>query len=61
MGEPPHGAWRSAGVPCSASTPGPRCPSWRKLTSEDFQWLVDTEPAVRARLATILAERLQQR
>ena len=32
-----------------------------KLTSEDFQWLVDTEPAVKARLATILAERLQQR
>ena len=32
-----------------------------KLTSEDFQWLVDTEPAVRARLAAILAERLQQR
>jgi aromatic-L-amino-acid/L-tryptophan decarboxylase len=32
-----------------------------KLASEDFQWLVDTEPAVKARLATILAERLQQR
>src|SRR6516225_10139426 len=32
-----------------------------KLTGEDFQWLVDTEPAVKARLATILAERLQQR
>jgi hypothetical protein len=32
-----------------------------KLTSEDFQWLVDAEPAVRARLAAILAERLQQR
>src|SRR5215471_1760188 len=26
-----------------------------------LQWLVDTEPAVRARLAAILAERLQQR
>jgi hypothetical protein len=32
-----------------------------KLTSEDFQWLVETEPAVKARLAAILAERLQQR
>jgi hypothetical protein len=32
-----------------------------KLASEDFQWLVDAEPAVKARLATILAERLQQR
>ena len=32
-----------------------------RLTSEDFQRLVDTEPAVRARLAAILAERLQQR
>jgi glutamate/tyrosine decarboxylase-like PLP-dependent enzyme len=32
-----------------------------KLTSEDFQWLIDTEPTVKARLATILAERLQQR
>jgi len=25
------------------------------------EWLVDTEPAVRARLAAIVAERLQQR
>jgi len=32
-----------------------------KLTSEDFRWLVDTEPTVKARLAKILAERLQQR
>jgi hypothetical protein len=32
-----------------------------KLTSEDFQWLVDTEPAIKTRLTTILAERLQQR
>jgi glutamate/tyrosine decarboxylase-like PLP-dependent enzyme len=32
-----------------------------KLTTEDFQWLVDTEPTVKARLATILAERLRQR
>jgi uridine kinase len=32
-----------------------------RLSSEDFQWLVATQPAVRAELATILAERLQQR
>ncbi|MGB6580301.1 MAG: aminotransferase class V-fold PLP-dependent enzyme [Streptosporangiaceae bacterium] len=31
------------------------------LTSEDFQWLVDSEPTVKARLAHSLAERLQQR
>ena len=32
-----------------------------KLTSEDFQWLIDTEPTIKARLAAILAERLRQR
>jgi len=32
-----------------------------KLTSEDFQWLIDTEPAVKARIAVTLAERLRQR
>src|SRR5258708_3491455 len=32
-----------------------------RLTGEDFQWLIDTEPAVKAKLATTLAERLQQR
>jgi aromatic-L-amino-acid/L-tryptophan decarboxylase len=32
-----------------------------KLTSEDFQWLIDTEPTVKARIAVTLAERLQQR
>ena len=32
-----------------------------RLTSEDFQWLVDTEPTVRAKLATTVTERLQQR
>ena len=32
-----------------------------KLTSDDLQWLVDTEPAVKARLATTLAERLRNR
>jgi hypothetical protein len=31
------------------------------LTGEDFQWLVDTEPDVRARLAAVQAERLKQR
>ena len=32
-----------------------------KLTSDDLQWLADTEPAVKARLATTLAERLRNR
>jgi aromatic-L-amino-acid/L-tryptophan decarboxylase len=32
-----------------------------RLSSDDFQWLVATQPAVRAELAEILAERLQQR
>ena len=32
-----------------------------RLSSEDFQWLVATQPAVRAELAKILAERLQER
>jgi aromatic-L-amino-acid/L-tryptophan decarboxylase len=32
-----------------------------RLTGEDFQWLVDTEPDVRARLAAVQAERLKQR
>ena len=32
-----------------------------KLTSEDFQWLTDTEPAIKATIAATLAERLQQR
>ena len=32
-----------------------------KLSSTDFQWLVATQPAARAELAKILAERLQQR
>jgi hypothetical protein len=31
------------------------------LTSEDFQWLIDTEPAIKAKIAATLAERLQQR
>jgi aromatic-L-amino-acid decarboxylase len=31
------------------------------LTSENLQWLVDSEPIVKARLAQSLAERLQQR
>jgi CRP-like cAMP-binding protein len=32
-----------------------------RLTSEDFQWLVDTEPTVKVKLATTVTERLQQR
>jgi aromatic-L-amino-acid/L-tryptophan decarboxylase len=32
-----------------------------RLTSQDLQWLVDTQPAVKARLAASLAERLQNR
>ena len=32
-----------------------------RLTSEDFQWLTDTEPAIKAKLVATLAERLQQR
>jgi aromatic-L-amino-acid/L-tryptophan decarboxylase len=32
-----------------------------RLSSDDFQWLVGTQPAVRAELANILADRLRQR
>jgi CRP-like cAMP-binding protein len=32
-----------------------------RLGSDDFQWLVGTQPAVRAELAKILADRLRQR
>ncbi len=32
-----------------------------KLTSEDFQWLIDSEPTIKAKIAATLAERLQQR
>jgi glutamate/tyrosine decarboxylase-like PLP-dependent enzyme len=32
-----------------------------KLTSEDLQWLADTEPTVKARLAASVAERLKNR
>jgi CRP-like cAMP-binding protein len=32
-----------------------------KLTGEDLQWLVDTEPAVNARIAETVAVRLEQR
>jgi glutamate/tyrosine decarboxylase-like PLP-dependent enzyme len=32
-----------------------------RLTSEDFQWLIDTEPTVQAALAQVLAERLKER
>ena len=32
-----------------------------RLTTEDFQWLVGTEPTVEAQLAKIVTERLRQR
>jgi glutamate/tyrosine decarboxylase-like PLP-dependent enzyme len=32
-----------------------------KLSADDFQWLVGTQPAVRAELASVLADRLRQR
>ena len=32
-----------------------------RLASEDFQWLIDTDPAIKARLAATIAERLWQR
>jgi len=32
-----------------------------RLTSEDFQWLINTEPTVEAALAQVLAERLKER
>ena len=32
-----------------------------KLTAEDLAWLVDSQPAVKARIASTLAERLQHR
>jgi uridine kinase len=32
-----------------------------RLTSDDLQWLLDTQPAVKARIEATLAERLQNR
>jgi len=32
-----------------------------RLTSQDLQWLVDTQPTVKARIAATLAEGLQNR
>jgi hypothetical protein len=32
-----------------------------RLASEDLEWLTSTEPAVKARLAATLADRLQNR
>lgn len=50
-----YGYARTATVRCAQ-------PGWLlKLTSEDFQWLIDTEPAIKATIAATLAERLQQR
>ena len=50
-----YGYTRLATVRCSE--PG----RLLRLSSADFQWLVATQPAVRAELAAILAERLQER
>jgi glutamate/tyrosine decarboxylase-like PLP-dependent enzyme len=50
-----YGYARTATVKCAE--PG----RLLKLTSEDFQWLIDTEPAIKTKLAATLAERLQQR
>jgi CRP-like cAMP-binding protein len=32
-----------------------------RLSNDDFQWLVGTQPAVRTELAKILADRLRER
>jgi CRP-like cAMP-binding protein len=32
-----------------------------QLSSDDFQWLVQTQPAARTELAKVLADRLRQR
>lgn len=50
-----YGYARTATVSCAE--PG----RLLRLTSEDFQWLIDTEPAIKAKIAATLAERLQQR
>ncbi len=50
-----YGYTRTATVSCAE--PG----RLLKLTREDFQWLVDAEPAVKAGLAKALAERLRHR
>ena len=50
-----YGYARLATVRCAA--PG----RLLKLTSEDFQWLTQTEPTVKARIAAGLAERLKNR
>jgi glutamate/tyrosine decarboxylase-like PLP-dependent enzyme len=49
-----YGYVRTATVSCAE--PG----RLLKLTRDDFQWLVDVEPAVKAGLAKVLAERLRQ-
>jgi CRP-like cAMP-binding protein len=50
-----YGYARTATVRCSQDG------QLLRLGREDFEWLVGTQPAVRAELARILAERLQQR
>ena len=50
-----YGYARTATVRCSQDG------QLLKLSADDFQWLVQTQPAVRAELANVLAERLRQR
>lgn len=50
-----YGYARTATVRCSQAG------QLLKLSADDFQWLVGTQPAVRAELANVLAERLRQR
>jgi len=50
-----YGYARTATVRCSQGG------QLLKLSADDFQWLVQTQPAVRAELANVLAERLRQR
>jgi aromatic-L-amino-acid/L-tryptophan decarboxylase len=50
-----YGYARTATVRCSQDG------QLLRLTSDDFQWLVQTQPAARAELAKVLADRLRQR
>jgi aromatic-L-amino-acid decarboxylase len=50
-----YGYARTATVSCAE--PG----RLLRLTSEDFQWLIDTEPAIKTKIAATLADRLQHR
>ena len=50
-----YGYARTATVRCSQDG------QLLRLSADDFQWLVQTQPAVRAELANVLADRLRQR